>query len=220
MTLAIFDLDNTLINGDSDHAWGQFLVDEQLVDADIVKDANDRFLKQYQDGGLDIIEYLHFALGFLTGKSPEELAPLHQRFMEKAIEPMLLPKAMELIAHHKAQGHQLLVITATNRFVTEPIVHRLGFDELIACEPELKNGLYTGKPSGTPSFAHGKVVRLNEWLASRDLSLDGAWFYSDSHNDLPLLECVDNPVAVNPDDKLLNIAQERNWPVLDLRDPQ
>ncbi|WP_320822423.1 HAD family hydrolase [Reinekea sp.] len=217
MTLAIFDLDNTLICGDSDHAWGQFLVDRGLVDAAQVGSANDYFLAQYQAGCLNIDEYLNFALAFLAGKSPQELAPLHRLFMTEVIEPMVLPQALELIGHHRALGHRLLIITATNRFVTEPIAQRLGIKQLIACEPELTGGRYTGKATGTPSFGQGKVVRLAQWLTEQNESLDGAWFYSDSRNDLPLLERVEHPIAVNPDATLRDIAQKNAWTILDLR---
>jgi len=217
VTLAIFDLDNTLIRGDSDHAWGQFLVDQGLIDTAQAGSANDYFLAQYQAGTLNIDEYLTFALGFLAGKSPAELAPLHRQFMAEVIEPMVLPEAVKLIEHHRALGHQLLIITATNRFVTEPIAQRLGIEQLIACEAELIGGRYTGKATGTPSFAHGKVVRLKQWLIEQDASLNGAWFYSDSRNDLPLLEQVENPIAVNPDETLRDIAQTKGWAILDLR---
>lgn len=217
MALAIFDLDNTLIKGDSDYAWGAFLVDQGLVDKQTVAAANDRFLAQYQSGGLDIHEYLEFALSFLAGKTPAELAPLHDRFMQKAIEPMLLPMAFDLLEKHRAAGDTLLIITATNRFVTEPIAKRLGIEHLIACEPELKNGAYTGKATGTPSFQHGKVERLASWLKEHQLDLENSWFYSDSHNDLPLLEQVTHPVAVNPDETLLKTAQDNDWAVMDLR---
>ena len=217
MALAIFDLDNTLIQGDSDHAWGQFLVQESLVNAEEMAAANDRFLSQYQQGTLDIHEYLEFALAFLAGKSPEELAPLHAKFMATVIEPMMLSQAQALVKQHQDAGDTLLIITATNRFVTEPIALRLGINHLIACEPELKNGRYTGKATGIPSFQHGKVERLNSWLNAQQMSLDGAWFYSDSHNDLPLLERVDRPVAVNPDSKLQSVAEAQGWDILDLR---
>ena len=131
----------------------------------------------------------------------------------------MLPQAIELIDQHRALGHQLLIITATNRFITEPIARRLGIEQLIACEPELTGTRYTGKATGTPSFGQGKVVRLQQWLDDRHESLDGAWFYSDSRNDLPLLEWVDNPIAVNPDEALKDIAQTNGWPILDLRKP-
>ena len=218
MTLAIFDLDNTLIAGDSDHAWGEFLVDQNLVDKDVVRKANDHFLHQYQSGELDIQEYLEFALAFLAGKTPAELAPLHKQFMVEKIQPLMLDKARSLIESHRKKGHRLLVITATNRFITEPIVQQLGINELIACEPALENGIYTGKPTGIPSFQHGKVQRLEQWLTEQNETLAGAWFYSDSHNDLPLLERVDNPVAVNPDATLMNIANTNGWTILNLRD--
>ncbi|MDN3647410.1 HAD family hydrolase [Reinekea marina] len=217
MALAIFDLDNTLIHGDSDHAWGEFLVKHKLVDPDVVQEANDKFLVQYQQGSLDINEYLQFALQFLSGKTPEELAPLHRQFMAEYIEPMLLSQASALIDQHQKAGDTLLIITATNRFVTEPIAHRLGIHNLIACEPEIVDGKYTGNATGTPSFAHGKVVRLQQWLDDSDESLTGSYFYSDSHNDLPLLEQVDHPVAVNPDDRLRDIAQQHSWTIMDLR---
>ncbi|EAR10919.1 HAD family hydrolase [Reinekea blandensis] len=217
MTLAIFDLDNTLINGDSDHAWSEFLVAKQLVDAEEVARVNNRFYQHYQNGTLNILEYLEFALSFLKDKTPAELAPIHQQFMAEVIEPMMLPAALALIDKHRQQHHQLLIITATNRFVTEPIAHRLGIENIIACEPEIQNGVYTGHSTGIPSFQQGKVDRLNQWLDDHQLSLDGAWFYSDSHNDLPLLERVDNPVAVNPDDRLRQIAESRGWPLMDLR---
>jgi HAD superfamily hydrolase (TIGR01490 family) len=217
VTLAIFDLDNTLIQGDSDHAWSEFLIQQGLVDPTSVAEANDRFYQQYLHGGLNIQEYLEFALSFLAGKTVDGMAALHRTFMEESIEPMMLPKAFDLIQKHKDQGDTLLIITATNRFVTEPIAKHLGIDNLIACEPEIVDGRYTGKSFGTPSFQHGKVERLQDWLAEQQEELTGAWFYSDSHNDLPLLERVDNPVAVNPDDSLRQTASERNWPILDLR---
>lgn len=217
MTLAIFDLDNTLIKGDSDHAWSEFLIQQGLVDPTTVAEANDRFYQQYLHGGLNIHEYLEFALSFLAGKTVDEMATLHRTFMHESIEPMMLPKAFDLIQKHKEQGDTLLIITATNRFVTEPIALHLGIENLIACEPEIVDGRYTGKSIGIPSFQHGKVERLQAWLQQRQESLDGAWFYSDSHNDLPLLEQVDHPVAVNPDETLQSIATERDWPILDLR---
>lgn len=217
MPLAIFDLDNTLIAGDSDHAWGEFLIAEGLVDVGVAAEANDRFYQQYLNGGLDIHAYLEFALSFLTDKTPAEVSPLHEKFMAQVIEPILLPKAFALIEEHKRQGDTLLIITATNRFITEPIAKRLGIPHLIACEPEMVNGAYTGKPTGIPSFQHGKVERLTQWLKAHNESLQGAWFYSDSHNDLPLLETVDKPVAVNPDDTLRAKAEADGWPILDLR---
>ncbi len=217
MSLAIFDLDNTLIGGDSDHAWGEFLCEQGIVDAEEYRRANDYFYEQYKNGGLDIYEFLRFALKPLATLAPEQLNTLHQQFMQEKIEPILLPKAEELLAKHKEQGDFLLIITATNHFVTSPIAERLGVDAIIATDPEQVDGRYTGEVSGTPCFQDGKVTRLNKWLEAQDFSLEGSYFYSDSHNDLPLLELVTHPVAVNPDEILEEHASNKLWPVLNLR---
>lgn len=218
MTLAIFDLDNTLIGGDSDNLWGQFVCDRELVSSEDFSARNEQFYADYKAGTLDIIAYLRFALGPLKGRPREELDAWHREFMTSAIEPIILPKALELIADHRRRGHELLIITATNHFITKPIAEALGIEEILACEAQIVDGLYTGEPCGVPSYHAGKVTRLNEWLVGRDTTLDGAWFYSDSHNDLPLLELVDNPVAVDPDDTLLARARESGWPVISLRE--
>jgi len=217
VTLAIFDLDNTLIGGDSDHLWSQFLVEENIVkDADFAERGS-RFHAQYARGELDINAYLHYALGPLAGQPMEVLAEWHRHFMRTRIAPIMLPKAGELLEHHRAQGHVLLIITATNHFITRPIADALGVEHLLACEAEIVDGLYTGEPCGVPTFQAGKVTRLREWLAPRELNLDGAWFYSDSHNDLPLLELVDHPVAVDPDERLQARAETLGWPIISLR---
>lgn len=218
MTLAIFDLDNTLIGGDSDHSWGEFLVRKALVDGDAFRHANDRFYQDYQDGSLDIHAYLAFALAPLTRHNLDELAQLHDEFMETHIEPLILPKALALLQEHKDKGDQLLIITATNGFVTRPIAARLGVEEILASDPELVDGRYTGKCIGTPCFQGGKVTRLQEWLGRRKESLEGSYFYSDSINDLPLLEQVSHPVAVDPDSRLRAIAHARHWKIMSLRD--
>lgn len=217
MTLAIFDLDNTLIAGDSDHLWGQFVCEQGLVDSASFARDNERFYRDYQAGSLDIDAYLRFALGPLKGRSPEELAPLHRRFMLEKIEPILLPQALGLINSHRRQGHRLLVITATNHFITRPIVDVLGIADLLACEAGMSEGRYTGEPIGIPSYHSGKVVRLQAWLQEQQLDLAGSWFYSDSHNDLPLLERVDYAVAVDPDPTLKARARESGWPIISLR---
>lgn len=217
MNLAIFDLDNTLIAGDSDHAWGEFLCEKGLVDTDAYRQGNDYFYEQYKQGTLDIYEFLEFALKPLSEHSLSSLNGLHNEFMQEKVLPMMLPKAKELLDNHRAQGDFLLIITATNRFVTGPIAEALGVDDIIATEPEKLNGAYTGKVEGTPCFQSGKVERLNAWLENNDYSLEGSYFYSDSQNDLPLLELVSNPIAVNPDETLETIANEHLWPVLDLR---
>lgn len=217
MTLAIFDLDNTLIGGDSDNLWGEFVHEQGLMEGEDFARQNDQFYADYQAGTLDIDAYLRFALSPLIGRPMEQLESWHKAFMESKIQPILLPKAAELIDSHRQQGHELLIITATNRFVTAPIAQLLGIDSLIACEGEIVDGRYTGEPSGVPSYHAGKVTRLQEWLQGRDTTLAGAWFYSDSRNDLPLLELVDNPVAVDPDDTLRARAAELGWPVISLR---
>ena len=218
MSLAIFDLDNTLLSIDSDHAWGEFLLEQGAVDPVAYRDANDRFMADYEAGTLDIHAFLAVALKPLADNSPEQLAAWHQQFMASKIEPHILPKGEELVARHRSRGDTLLIITATNRFITGPIAERLGVDDLIAVEPEIVDGRYTGRVKGTPSYREGKVVRLDEWLADKDLTLDDAWFYSDSHNDLALLEKVDHPVAVDPDPSLREVAEARGWRIISLRD--
>jgi HAD superfamily hydrolase (TIGR01490 family) len=217
VTLAIFDLDNTLIADDSDHQWGEFLIANKLVDVDAFKIANDQFFEDYKAGCLDIVKYQEFAHAPLTKYSLDELAALHQQFMADVIEPLILPKAEALIEHHRQQGHTLLIITATNLFVTGPIAKRLGIDNILATEGEIKEGRYTGKMQGIPCFQAGKISRLDDWLSERDEDTAGAYFYSDSHNDLPLLEQVDKPIVVDPDDTLRATAEDRNWEIISLR---
>lgn len=217
MALAIFDLDNTLIGGDSDHLWGQFVCEQGIVVGADFSARNDQFYADYQAGKLDIQAYLRFALSPLRGRDRDTLAQWHARFMATKIAPIMLPRARALVDRHRARGDVLLVITATNRFITEPIALAMGIPDIIACEPEIIDGQYTGEPIGTPSYKEGKVERLQQWLAGRDISLEGAYFYSDSHNDLPLLELVDKPVAVDPDATLLVRARERGWPIISLR---
>jgi HAD superfamily hydrolase (TIGR01490 family) len=218
VSLAIFDLDNTLLGGDSDHAWGQFLVDRGIVDAEHYRDSNDRFYSQYQSGELDIHAYLAFALEPLARHEPAQLRAWHEEFMRTVVAPLRLAKADALLAEHRRRGDYLLIITATNAFVTRPIAASLGVDDILATEPELRNGRYTGKITGTPCFREGKVTRLREWLRQQAFALDDSSFYSDSHNDLPLLEMVAKPVAVDPDATLRRVAGERGWPVISLRD--
>ncbi len=218
VALAIFDLDNTLISGDSDHGWGQFLVEQGLVDAELFKQKNDYYLEQYQLGQLDILEYLEFSLQALTAFPTETLFELRQQFVREKILPIITTKSRQLLQEHRDKGDYLLIITATNLFVTEPIAKELGVDDIIATEPEVINGQYTGKISGIPSFQEGKVKRLAAWLEQNTLSLEGSYFYSDSHNDLPLLKQVDHPVAVDADDTLTAYAQQNNWPIISLRE--
>ncbi|AOS95951.1 Phosphoserine phosphatase [Microbulbifer aggregans] len=219
MQLAIFDLDNTLIGGDSDHAWGEFLVQHEHVDGERYRSANDRFYQDYQRGELDIFAYLEFALEPLAQLSRGQLNNLHREFMQEVVSEIWLPRAEELISRHRRQGHHIMIITATNRFVVEPIAERLGVDSLLATEPEEVEGRFTGKVVGHPCYQGGKVVRLHQWLEQNPgFAGDEKWFYSDSINDLPLLQEVDHPVAVDPCPRLQAEAEKRGWPIISLRD--
>lgn len=218
MTLALFDLDNTLLNGDSDHAWGEFLVACGHVDAAAYRVANNGFYADYQAGTLDIHAFCEFVFAVLARNTPETLAAWHADFMRERIEPMLLPKALALLDKHRALGHTLVIITATNSFVTAPIARRLGVEHLIATIPaQDASGRFTGRLEGVPCFQAGKIIRLREWMTACGESLEDSWFYSDSRNDLPLLEAVAHPVAVDADPTLTAIAQARGWPMISLR---
>jgi HAD superfamily hydrolase (TIGR01490 family) len=217
MALAIFDLDNTLIAGDSDHLWGEWLCGEGLADGRERRARNDAFYRDYQAGTLDIDAYLHFSLAPLAGHSVAEVAVWQARFFAECIAPIMLPAAQRLVAKHRERGDTLLVITATNEVVTRPIADALGIEHLIGCGVEAVAGVYTGRPRGVPSYREGKVTRLRAWLAAHGQALDAASFYSDSHNDLPLLELVDRPVAVDPDPPLRQRAEEAGWPIISLR---
>jgi len=218
LALAIFDLDNTLLCGDSDHLWGDFLVEQGAVDAEHYKHANDHFYQEYNEGTLDIFEFLHFSLKPLSEHAPDRLYAWRERFVSEKIDPIILPAGLQLIQKHRDAGDTLLIITATNAFVTTPIAQRLGVEHLIATTPEMINGRYTGLVAGTPSYKEGKIERLNQWLASNHHNLDKSCFYSDSHNDIPLLEIVDKPVAVDPDEALTQHAKNRGWPIISLRE--
>jgi HAD superfamily hydrolase (TIGR01490 family) len=220
MSLAIFDLDNTLIADDSDYLWGQFLVDQGIVDKEQYEHANAKFYEDYRQGKLDIVEFLNFSLQPLADNEPEQLYQWRAQFIEHIITPILLKPAQQLIDKHKARGDTLLVITATNRFVTEPIVKLYGIDNLLATTPEFIGGRYTGGFMGVPCFREGKVTLLEAWLENSPHTLEGSWFYSDSHNDLPLLSLVDNPVAVDPDEKLAEAAKQADWSIISLRNNQ
>ncbi|TRW90021.1 HAD family hydrolase [Candidatus Methylobacter oryzae] len=220
MSLAIFDLDNTLIADDSDYLWGQFLVDQGIVDKNHYESANAKFYDDYKQGTLDIVEFLRFSLQPLADNDPEQLYQWRSQFIEEAIKPLMLTPAQQLIDKHKDRGDTLLVITATNRFVTEPIVRLYGIENLLATAPEFVDGRYTGGFNGIPCFREGKVKLLEAWLKDSSETMQGSWFYSDSHNDLPLLKLVDNPVAVDPDEKLTEFASAAGWPIITLRDGQ
>ncbi len=218
MALAIFDLDNTLLAGDSDHLWGRFLARKGIVDGDTYEKENQRFYDEYKLGQLDIYEFLAFSLKPLADTDTATLNKLHREFMTGDILPIIPRKSRALLNKHRQQGDVLLIITATNRFVAEPIATELGVDHLLATDPEMLAGRYTGQVTGTPCFKEGKVKRLDAWLANTHHDMQDSWFYSDSLNDIPLLERVDNPVAVDPDDTLAQHAEMKGWTIISLRD--
>lgn len=217
MPLALFDLDNTLLTGDSDYLWGCFLVEKGLVDKDLYEQANQRFYADYKHGNLDIHEFLAFALTPLAKNNADDLRAMHEEFMGSTIKPIMNQAGKHKIEQHRTQGDYPVIITATNSFVTGPIASAFGVNDLIATEPEIVNGLYTGKVTGTPCFKEGKIKKLNDWLKKSDMNLEGSYFYSDSHNDLPLLEQVTHPVVVDPDDTLRKEAEKRNWEIISFR---
>lgn len=218
MRLTLFDLDNTLLTGDSDFEWAQFLIEKGVLDREVYEARNQAFYEQYKAGTLDIHEFLDFQLKPLSRHPRQQLEAWHAEFMRERILPMIAPGAPALLAQHAHSTR--VIITATNRFVTAPIARHLGVEHLIATEPEEVDGEFTGRVVGTPAFREGKVQRLEQWLNARGLSWDDvaeSWFYSDSLNDLPLLERVTHPVAVDPDETLRAHAIARGWPVISLR---
>ena len=220
MRLALFDLDNTLLAGDSDYEWGQFLVDRGVLERADYEAQNRAFYEQYKAGTLDIHEFLGFALRPLAAHTSAELERWHAEFMRSRIEPMMLPAARALVRRHLDAGDLCAIITSTNSFVTAPIARAFGIEHLLATEPEKRDGRFTGRVDGIPCFREGKVRRLQEWLAGRGRRLDdfeASACYSDSHNDLALLERVTRPVAVDPDDELARIAERRGWERISLR---
>ena len=217
MQLAIFDLDNTLIGGDSDFLWGEYLCEHGLIDSEGHRDAHRRYYEDYHAGRLDLDDFLRFQLRPLADNTLEDLERWRRDYIETKIKPIILPKARQLIEDHRQRGHKLLIITATNRFITEPIATALGIDNLIATEPLFDGTRYTGEVEGVPSYREGKVQRMHEWLAARGETSCEQWFYSDSHNDIPLLKTVDHPVVVDPDETLRQTAEERGWPIISLR---
>ena len=217
MKLAIFDLDNTLIGGDSDLLWGKFLCEHGYVDSEYYHQRHKEYYEDYLAGTLDIRQFLEFQLQPLAGVPLDTLLERRQRFLHEKIRPIILDQAVRLVAQHRQQHHVLLIITATNRFLTEPIAEFFDVHNLIASEAEMKDGCYTGQPLGIPSYAAGKVTRLNAWLAEYGEQPGESWFYSDSHNDLPLLHSVTHPVAVDPDELLREEANKKGWPVISLR---
>ena len=220
MNLAIFDLDNTLLDGDSDYNWGIYLVKKGYLDEEEYKVKNQKFFEEYQHGNLDIFAFAEFQFQFLKNNTRKFLNDVRSDYIDEIIKPMVLKKAVDLVSQHKEAGDSLLIITATNSFITKPIGELFGIENLIGTDPEEHLGEFTGKVKGIPSFKEGKVTRLFDWLDARDFKLtdfEKTFFYSDSHNDLALLEVVTNPVVVNGDKILLEKAQEKNWPTLNLK---
>lgn len=215
MALALFDLDKTLLGGDSDLLWGEFLSEIGVVDVDEYQKKNQAFFDDYAKGELDINKYLEFCLTPLASNSIKQLKAWHQQFMLEKIQPILLEKAQKVVNLHKKNGDRTIVITATNSFVTRPIAQVYGINDLLATEPEIVDGKFTGKVLGEPCFQIGKVRKLKRWCKENNETLEDAYFYSDSHNDLPLLELVDSPITVHADNKLQKIAKERGWLSLD-----
>ena len=215
--LALFDLDNTLLAGDSDFEWAQFLIEQGVLDREVYEARNQEFYDQYRAGTLDIHEFLDFQLKPLSRHPRTQLDAWHREFMKRKVRPLMREKARELVARHREDLR--VIITATNSFVTLPIAREFGIANLIATEPEQRNGEFSGGVVGIPCFREGKVARLEQWLTGQDRSLASfseSWFYSDSLNDLPLLERVSHPVAVDPDDTLRRHASGRGWPIISL----
>ena len=220
MNLALFDLDNTLLACDSDYEWGQFLVDRGVLGREEYEAQNAKFYEQYKAGTLDIHEFLGFALRPLAEHAPEDLARWHAEFMRERIAPMITAPARALVRGHLGDGDLCAIITATNSFVTAPIAREFGVEHLIATEPEHRDGEFTGNVADIPCFREGKVTRLENWLTARGWSLESfadSLFYSDSLNDLPLLNKVKHPVAANPDDTLRAHAEQHGWQIISLR---
>ncbi len=217
MALAIFDLDHTLLNGDSDYLWGEYMVVHNIVNRDEYQRLNRSFQEDYHRGELDNERYLKFALHPLTRHPVKALYQWRKDYVENWIKPIIAPKAPALVDEHRQQGDTLLIISATNFFVTEPIAELLKIPNLLATKPEIIENRYTGKYLGIPTFREGKVTALSNWLETSPETLQNSYFYSDSINDLPLLEAVSHPTVVNPDEALSRIAEQRDWPVLDLR---
>ena len=220
MNLALFDLDNTLLSGDSDFEWAQFLIEQGVLDRELFEAKNLAFYEQYKAGTLDIHEFLDFQLKPLSRHARKVLDAWHEEFMQRKVRGMMGAAARELVVRHRTAGDVCVIITATNSFVTAPIAREFGVEHLIATEPEQKDGEFTGGVAGVPCFREGKITRLESWMAQQGWgwnSFAESWFYSDSLNDLPLLNKVENPVAVDPDATLRAHAEQHGWRVMTLR---
>jgi len=220
LNLALFDLDNTILAGDSDYNWSRFLIQEGYLDGAIHAEKNEKFYADYKAGTLDIFAFVEFQFKPLARNPRTVLNQLLKKYVEEVIKPMITEKARALVKRHQDEGDLIIVITATNSFITKPIAELFGIENLIGTDPEEKEGEFTGKVSGVPSFKEGKVTRLEAWLKGKNLlltSFEKSYFYSDSHNDLPLMQKVTHPVAVDSDDVLSEYAQSKGWPQISLR---
>ena len=217
MPLALFDLDETLLAGDSDYLWGQHLVEQGVVDRDIYEQTNRQFYEQYKQGCLDIYEFSRFAFKPLSEHPIETLKQWRTDFVNQKIKPIMTSKGMQAVEKHRQAGDHIIIITSTNQFITQPIAELYNVHQLIATRPQIIEGKYTGELD-VPCFAHHKIDRLNEWLQESGLDLQGSYGYSDSHNDLPLLKAVDHPYAVDPDEKLRQHAEQARWNIISFRE--
>jgi HAD superfamily hydrolase (TIGR01490 family) len=220
LNLALFDLDNTILAGDSDYNWSRFLIKEGYLDGAIHAEKNEKFYADYKAGTLDIYAFVEFQFKPLARNPRTVLNQLLKKYVEEVIKPMITEKARALVKRHQDEGDLIIVITATNSFITKPIAELFGIENLIGTDPEEKEGEFTGKVSGLPSFKEGKVTRLEAWLKGKNLSLasfENSYFYSDSHNDLPLMQKVTHPVAVDSDDVLSEYAKSKGWLQISLR---
>ena len=215
--LAIFDLDNTILNGDSDYSWINFLIEKRLVDKDEYERKNKYFYDQYYQGKLNYDEWAEFALTTIKGKKPEDIEDILSKFLSEIIEPMINIYALKLLHDHTHNNDIMLLASATNSVIVEPIAKRLGFENIVSTEVEIIDEIYTGKVLGIPALSEGKLIKVKEWMLQNSIeSFDNTSFYSDSINDLPLLAAVSKPVAVNPDDMLREECRKRSWEIIDL----
>ena len=218
--IALFDLDYTLLGGDATYAWIHFLIDQGVLERGPVAAELDRFYDDYGKGTLDIRAFLHFDFKPLASHPRVQLELWREQYLARIIAPMILPKSLELVASHEARGDLTMIITAANSFVSTPIARMFGVSHLLASVPESRDGEFTGNIEGIPCFHEGKVIMLDAWLASRGQTLADfreSYFYGDSQSDVPLMEKVTHPIAVEPDDALAELARQRNWPIISLR---
>ncbi|MGI9346053.1 MAG: HAD family hydrolase [Gammaproteobacteria bacterium] len=216
MAVAAFDLDDTLLNGDSDSSWRLFMAEQRLLDPEVQRVKSSEYDRAYRQGTLDVEASSCFSIAPVVGLPPERLSELLELFVEQKLLPMIQQSALDLVARHRDRNDDLVIITGTNRLVAAKAAELFAIPELLATEIDWQDDRITGKLSGVPCYMQEKVVRFRIWLDRKGLNAEQAFFYSDSHNDLPLLRLIDNPVAVNPDPQLRTEAQRLGWPIMDL----